>query len=244
MLPAITKEKALRLRLKGLSYNEINRALGVPKSTLRSWMGEVVLSDNARARLAQRVKDGTLRGLVKRNKLQTHLAWQRAKVMQTKGRSDIGNSFTAREVALIGVALYWAEGYKRLKVRAGKHIPSHTIQLVNADPGMIRAFIHFLKVIYKIPDRKITLAMRLYDHINEQEAMTFWQRITGLPKECFRRSTYLVSISSKRKRPFNRLPYGSLQVEVADTKKFHHIIGSIEGMKENFQYDMLSTPPR
>ncbi len=152
--------------------------------------------------------------------------------MQMRGRDDIGNSFTTREIALIGTALYWAEGYKRLKMREGKEIPSHAIQFVNADPGMIKAFIRFLKAIYQVPSEKFKLAMRLYDHINEQEAMTFWQGVTGLPKSCFRSSTYLVSLSSQRRRPFNRLPFGSLQVEVADTEKFHHLIGSIEGMKE------------
>jgi len=44
-------------------------------------------------------------------------------------------------------------------------------------------------------------------------------------------TTYLVSISSKRKRPFNRLPYGTVQIRINNTQKFHHIMGWIEWMK-------------
>ena len=76
--------------------------------------------------------------------------------------------------------------------------------------------------------------MRLYEHINEETALQQWIKVTGFPKENFHKTTYLVSIASKRKRPHNRLPYGTLQVEVCDTQKFHHLMGLIEGVKKQF----------
>ena len=74
--------------------------------------------------------------------------------------------------------------------------------------------------------------MRLYNHINEQEALKHWTNASGIPKHQFRKTTYLVSIASQRKRPFNRLTYGTLNIEVAQTKKFYRIMGWIDGMKK------------
>ena len=73
------REKALGFRLKGYSYNEINRFLSIPKATLSSWFHDLVLSPEAQKRIASRVSQGVLNGLVRRNKMQTPLAQQRAR---------------------------------------------------------------------------------------------------------------------------------------------------------------------
>lgn len=226
------REKAFRLRLKGYSYNEIDRKLGVPKSTLSSWFSGLVLSKDAQGRLESRKSIGT-QVLVKRNKLQTHLARQRAEKIQRAARDDIP-PISSETLLVIGAVLYWAEGYKRLRVRNGKELTSHTISFVNADPDMIKAFLTFLLNGLQIPKAKIRLNMRLYDCINEKTAKIYWMRITGMEEANFHSVTYLVSGASKRLKPYNRLPYGTLQIEVCDTQRFHHVIGLIEGVKNKF----------
>ena len=109
---------SLRLRLAGKSYNEIQDELGVPKSTLSGWFKDVVLSDKALIRLASRTTLGTA-ALVKRNKMQTHKAEQRAKEIHASAKEKIPN-LTKRDLLIIGPVLYWAEGYKRLKIKDGK----------------------------------------------------------------------------------------------------------------------------
>ena len=68
------REQTISLRQQGRSYNEINRALGVSKSTLSNWLNGLTLSDEANQRLRDRVKEGSMNGLIKRNKNQTVLA--------------------------------------------------------------------------------------------------------------------------------------------------------------------------
>lgn len=109
---------------------------------------------------------------------------------------------------------------------------------------MISVFVRFLREVLIISVEKIRLSMRLYTHINENEARRHWMRATGLQRACFYKSTYLVSGASKGARPYNRLPYGTLQVEVCDTAKFHYLIGMIEGVKEKLLHDRMSTLPR
>lgn len=233
------RDRALKLRLTGKSYNEINKVLGVPKSTLSGWFKDVVLSDVAKTRLMSRTRLGSAT-LVKRNKMQTQEAGERARKIQSSAKKEIP-VLTRRDLLIISVVLYWAEGYKRLKIKDGKERMDHKISLVNSDAEMVSTFVRFLQNILGISPEKIRLTMRLYAHINENEARVYWMRATGLPRERFFKTTYLVSGASKGVRPFNRLPYGTLQVEVCDTAKFHHLIGLIEGVKEKLSHGKMPT---
>ncbi|MDQ1299463.1 MAG: hypothetical protein QG636_131 [Patescibacteria group bacterium] len=227
------RAKALALRLKGKSYNEINSELGIPKATLSGWLKDVVLSDRARARLNSRVHQGVLNGLVKRNKLQTKEAEERSRLIRTTAKREI-EKLSLENLRLIGTSLYWAEGYKRAKFRNGKERTWHAISFVNSDPEMVTLFVSFLRKVMDIPAESIRLSMRLYPHINEAEAQRYWLKSTGLLKENFCKTTNLVSSASKGIRPYNRLPWGTLQVEVCNTPQFHRLMGWIEGVKAQF----------
>src|SRR3989344_8186656 len=223
------RASAFRLRLAGKSYNEIHAALGVPKSTLSGWFKHVVLSDVARIRLASRTRLGSAT-LIKRNKMQTHKAEQRAREIHASAKAKIP-ALTKRDLLIIGAVLYWAEGYKRLHVRDGKERMSHVISFVNSDPIMVKVFVRFLREALTVPADEIHLTMRLYPHINEENTREYWMKITGLSKSHFQRTTNMVSGASKGRRPYNRLPYGTLQVAVYDTAQFHHLLGLIEGVQ-------------
>lgn len=227
------RDRALKLRLAGSSYNEIRDCLDVPKSTLSGWFKHIVLSDTAHARLALRTNIGSAT-LIKRNKMQTHKAEQRAREMHMLAKEEVP-ILTKRDLLIIGAVLYWAEGYKRLHIRDGKERMSHTISFVNSDPAMIKVFLRFLQEILKVLTDEIHLTMRLYPHINEESARTYWMKVTGFPFSRFHRTTNMVSIASKNKRPYNRLPYGTLQVAVYNTAKFHHLLGLIEGVQSRMQ---------
>ena len=51
-------------------------------------------------------------------------------------------------------------------------------------------------------------------------------------KEKFGKSYYGVSKSSQGKKPFNILPYGTIQIRVNNTELFHRIMGWIDGTKD------------
>lgn len=228
----------MKLRLKGHSYNEIKAKLGIPKSTLHTWFWNIVLSKEARVRLDSRIKSGGLY-LIKRNKMQTHHARQRAERIKNIAREQIP-TIDRNTLLIIGAVLYWAEGYKRLQIRGGKVLTAHVISFVNADPDMVRAFVRFAKEILLVPAEKMCVYMRLYDHINEGTAMKYWLEVTGLPSSAFRKTTNMISIASQRKRPFNRLPFGTVQIQIAQTEKFYEIMGLIEGVKKQLRCDILT----
>ncbi|MBI3305053.1 hypothetical protein HYZ80_01860 [Candidatus Parcubacteria bacterium] len=138
---------------------------------------------------------------------------------------------TESDLRFMGCALYWAEGYKRLKTKNGRELTHHPVNLTNSDPALIQAFLRFLREICRVPEEKIRADIRIYEHHNETNLLNFWMRVTKIPRKNFGRAYYGVSKSSIGKRPYNRLPYGTIQVRVNDTQLFHRIMGWIEGVK-------------
>src|SRR5574343_181567 len=89
------KEKAINLRKEGKTYSEILKEIPVAKSTLSEWFRDVSLSKKQNQKLTQE--------------------------KYTKAFGDVKN-ITKRELWLIGVVLYWAEGSKEKEYRPGSGI--------------------------------------------------------------------------------------------------------------------------
>ncbi len=227
----IKKAQALKLRLHGKSYNEIQKAIGdVSKSTLSLWLRGVVLSKRAQQRLRGRIKTGALHGLLKRNKFQTIAAIQRRDSIRSAALQDI-TSINGKELLLVGAALYWAEGYKRTIIRNNREVTYHPISLTNSDVRLVKIFIRFLINICHVPLDKIKANLRIFNHLDEQSVIRYWIKETCIQACNFTKTYVGISRSSMGKRPFNRLPYGVIQIRVNDTKLFWKIMGWIDALK-------------
>ena len=223
------KFKAYKLRMGGRSYNEISRLLKVPKSTLSGWFAGLELPKEATKRLRDRVHTASLRGLIARNKNQTTLAETRSREMHNKGKRLI-KKINKRDLLIIGTALYWAEGYKRPVVIRGKTRTSHRVSLTNSDPELIFIFLQFLKKICNVPDDKITIWIRYFEHQDPVYLLNFWQKKCNIPYSNFRKTLQTISISSQRKKSYNSLPFGVAQISVNSTNLYHKIMGMISGV--------------
>jgi len=226
----ITKTKAIDLRLKGKSYSEISKSLNVPKSTLSGWLSDIVLSDEARKIIATRTNKKSFTLLLRRNRLQTIRAKGRADNIRKRASEEIGK-LGETKLFYVGIALYWAEGHKRLMKRNGRLITSHPISLTNSDPALIRVFIKFLNKFCDVPIGKIKASLRLYKHLDEKEMIDFWSKKTGISIENFGKTYYGISKSSSHKRPIDQLPFGTIQIRVSDTALFYRILGWIDALK-------------
>lgn len=180
-------KKALILRQEGKSYGEISKITNIPKSTLSSWLNGVVLSKESQERINKKAHKTSLDGLIKRNKQQTVSAQNNAKNIRELAMKTI-KEISNDNLLLIGVSLYWAEGYKRLKIRNGKEITSHIIGFTNSDPDMVLAFIIFLKKILEVPQEKIFVEMRLFSHLDARDTLLYWMDITGLSETQFKKT--------------------------------------------------------
>src|SRR3989338_10312950 len=105
------KPQAFKLRLNGKSYTEISNSLGIPKATLSGWLTGLELPQEAKDRLNKKVYQKAVSALIKRNRAQTHFAQQNAHNIRSTAKTEISD-LNERDIFILGVSLYWAEGYK------------------------------------------------------------------------------------------------------------------------------------
>lgn len=223
------KFKAYKLRMGGKSYSEITKFLGIPKATLSDWFKEVELPEKAKERLARRAYQKSVAAILKHNHAQTHIAQQNARNTRNCARSEIVN-LTNKDLFMLGVSLYWAEGYKRPIFVNGKIKTHHPVSLSNSDPELVKIFLRFLREVCNINEEKIKGEVRVYEHHNEAYLLNFWNQTTNIPFSRLKTIKNGVSISSQRLRPYNVLPYGTIQIRVNSTQLYHKIMGWIEGL--------------
>lgn len=218
------KQKAIELRLQGKSYNEIRKILGISsKGTLSYWFRDLKLTPLAQKRLENNMQLARGRGLLEFNRKRTARIKKENEEERAKGFEKI-KSLTKRELMLVGTALYWGEGTKW-----GKYTRTPSLELSNSDPQLIYLFMRFVREILQVPDEKIRAGIHLYESINNEEAKVYWSKVTGLPVDRF----YIVqqiSRASKRKRKFNKLPFGTAVIKVNNRLVFYQVKGMVDGL--------------
>jgi hypothetical protein len=204
------KRRAQQLRREGHSVKQIERRLGIARSTVSLWVREVELPDHQRAVIVRRgVKTG-------------HVA--RSAYYRTKRRAaqEEGRQAARRRESLhvAGCMLFWGEGSKHRNM----------VQLANSDPAMVALFARFLRRYFEPPDDSLRLMCNLFaDHEERQrEIEDFWLATAGLSRSSLTKSTVnRYSCASKRTR-INRLPYGTCRLTFYSTRAAQHIYGAIQ----------------
>ena len=113
-MPSATRERAIKLRRKGLSYLEICKHVPVSKSTLSIWLRSVELTNEQKQRLTEVSRQAGIAGAEKRRQNRRGLQ-QRI----YKSASEAVGPVSPRELWLMGSVLYWAEGAKEKEYRPG-----------------------------------------------------------------------------------------------------------------------------
>lgn len=218
------KEKAMRLRKKGFSYNEILKEIPVAKSTLSLWLRNVGLSKRQRQRLTQK----RLAAILKGGQAKRNYRLAITKEIKDKARKEIGK-LSKRELWLIGTALYWAEGHKERN-------KSSLVRLGNSDPEMIRIFLEWLYKICKI--KKEDLIFRIYLHETSKTRLKgvkkYWSRITKFPEEYFQKITWKKNKINTNRKNTGKDYYGLLDIGVRRSINLNREIqGWIEGINKH-----------
>lgn len=220
----LDKQTAFKLRLQGRSYSEISSALGIPKSTLSDWFRTFELPDAAQERLKKHASQTSRESLIKRNKLKTQVAEQKAQLAHSTAQKDIG-TIGARDLFMIGVSLYWTKGYKKPIIINGKIKAQHAVSITNSDPQLVKIFLRFLRETCTVAEEKVTVGLRITEHQNAGYLLDFWSKTTGISPNKFQKVYYGKNMEN------NILPYGTVQIRVNNTELYHKIMGWIDGLR-------------
>lgn len=125
-----------------------------------------------------------------------------------------GDPFTIKEIKTtkdlelfnLGIGLFLGEGTKKNKFN---------VILSNSNPKIIKLFIAFLTNICGVRKEKIKVALNIFDDVNLQEALKFWQKETKIPRSRFTSITVRKARNGTYK---NKSKYGTVTIYVSNTK--------------------------
>lgn len=159
------KLQAIELRKQGFSYSEILKSVPVSKSSLSAWLKDTPFSkDQMKNLLKRRVNSWMAGGVARRN-----IRIQEEKDEFQKALKMVG-TLSEREVFLIAVSLYWAEGAKQ------RNVISQRVAISNSDPGLLLVFYRWLLQMKYCPSDLIaTLYLHEAYRDQEQEMLTYWK---------------------------------------------------------------------
>jgi len=165
------KEKAINLREEGYSYSEILKEIFVAKSTLSLWLRNVGLSKKQKQRLTEKKLMSMKRGWEARRDERIKITEK----IKNKAKSDI-KRISKRELWLMGIMLYWAEGAKEKKWNV-----SVNLKFSNSDPLIIKLYIKWLKKICLVSSKDIVYELYIHDTADWKKAKKYWSRIINIP---------------------------------------------------------------
>ena len=216
------KDQVRKIRKLGLSLNEIQSKFKVPRTTIRGWIKDISLSEEQKEKFRTRTIEKLQQGRIKTQKLQKEKRINNEKSNFQKGVNDI-DMLTKRERFLVGVALYWAEGFKN------RH--EHRLGFCNSDPLMILFYIKWLNSLgIKNEDITLCLALNISYKNQVKEVEKYWSELLEIPLDQFTKPFFQKSIWKKQ---FNTDIYkGVLRVHVKDSLDLLlKMRGWIEGLK-------------
>ncbi|MYX71777.1 hypothetical protein [Streptomyces sp. SID3915] len=159
------RARARELRLQGLTYDAIQVELGCSKSSISLWVRDL-------PRPPRRTREDA--SAIARRGWEATLRRREAERRRTReGARRETETLSERELFVVGVALYWAEGTKSKPYRRQERA-----SFVNSDPDVIGVYLAWLRLLGVTSDQ-----LRFHVHIHESadvaEAERFWAGHTG-----------------------------------------------------------------
>lgn len=172
--PKNIKEKARRLRKRGLTYSELSLKLNVSKSTLHSWIYDLkrpqYLTREQKLKHLRKIRPLASQAL--RKKREARLNKIKKRVIKEVGIYNLLDENLLRSILAM---LYWAEGAK------GRG----TLAFANTDSKLALLFITLLRKCHKIDEDKIRARLHLHYYHKIRETRAFWSSLLNIPVSKF-----------------------------------------------------------
>ncbi|NQV13083.1 MAG: hypothetical protein HQ530_02150 [Parcubacteria group bacterium] len=179
--------EALRLRQKGFSLSEIQRKVGISKSTASLWLRDVELSSKAIKRLAERGNLGRVNsGKTRARRRQEFERMCGKKIERLLDRTQVNDDHLKMFCSL----LYWCEG--------GKDIQEGLV-FSNSDPALQKTYLYCLRASFPVKEEKFRVLLQLHEYHSIDRQIKFWSKVMKIPQDQFSQP-YIKPHTGKRKR--------------------------------------------
>ncbi|MFH9398866.1 hypothetical protein ACH4JS_03640 [Streptomyces sp. NPDC017638] len=170
------RERARELRLQGWTYDRIQLELGCSKGSISLWVRDLPRPERRRTReeaaaIARRGWEEKLR-----------IRDEERRRMKEAARRSIGE-MSERELFLVGVGLYWAEGSKDKP-----YARRENVAFVNSDPGMIEVFLAWLDLL-QVERGRLRFNVMIHENADVEGAERYWAALVGADASSFNKTT-------------------------------------------------------
>jgi len=210
------KQKAVMLRKKGLSYNEIRKKVPIAKSTLSYWLKNIKLKKEYRDRLYSK----RIYFLSFGSQSQKERRIREINEIINTAKKEVNVPITKEVNQLFGAALYWAEGTK-----------GGGLVFTNSDPHLILFMVKWFEIVFNIKSYILRAHLNIYEQQNERVMKKFWSDLCGIPLKNFGKSYIKPSNKGYKK---NNLYYGTIKISVPKSTDLRiRVFGWIQKLLEN-----------
>lgn len=224
MADILNREKAVTLRKKGFSIGEIAKKLNKQKSTISYWCKNIPLSKAQIDRISNKSKTYGLKSILINSQRAREKRSENIKNYSELGKNDL-NNISKRDLFILGLSLYWGEGYKKGNDEFG---------FTNSDPVIIKTIIKWLNEIYLIDNKEFILRVSInkIHKKREQEIIKYWSKNTNTKIKQFTKTSFIKSEAKKIYKD-NKTYYGTLRIKVRNGANLRRrVMGSIEYMSK------------
>jgi hypothetical protein len=226
------KLKAESLRHQGRSIKEIARKVGVSQSTASRWCFDITLSPDQLEKLEEDRKKAGMQALAPWILRNRRMKNDDIKKQGMYGRKDLAH-MTKRDLFMIGLGLYWGEGYKRGSQECG---------FTNSDPEMIRIILVWFNKCYGVSIENVIARLTInLRYKNQAEKLAeMWSQETSIPLSKFGKPTFINGYNSSK---LNERTYrGTLRIKVRrGTSLRRRILASVAEVSNQISFNSRKT---
>ncbi|MFK4182905.1 hypothetical protein ACI2L4_02630 [Streptomyces sparsogenes] len=160
------RARAREMRLRGMTYDQIQLELGCSKSSISLWVRDLPKPPPRTREEASAIAKQGWEATLRRREIER----QQTKLAAAR---EIGE-LTDRELFLVGVGLYWSEGAKSKPYR-----PQERVTFINSDADMIRLYLAWLGLLRVEPER-LQYRVMIHESADTAEAERYWADVVGV----------------------------------------------------------------
>ncbi|MFF8638647.1 hypothetical protein ACF052_31085 [Streptomyces pilosus] len=170
------RARARELRLQGWTYDRIEAELGCSRSSVSLWVRDLPKPERRRtpeeaAAIARRGWEAKLR-----------VRDEERRRAKEAAKQEVGD-LSPRELFLIGVGLYWAEGSKDKP-----YDRRESVTFVNSDPGMIKVYLAWLDLL-GVERERLRFTVMIHENADVTGAEQYWAELVGAGRSAFNKTT-------------------------------------------------------
>jgi transposase len=170
------RRRCRELRRLGYTYTEIAELTGATAGSISPWVRDIkpVSRERADQRRLAAVRAATVtKSKSRQRKRETHMRAAAASI----------GPLNDRDLFLIGVGLYWAEGAKSKPYAIREHLT-----FINSDPQMIELFMAWLRLV-GVQSDTCRFRVQIHESADVEGAEEYWARLIGIPRSAMSKTT-------------------------------------------------------